>query len=1054
MFNGLYALFAPLHAKNLPFCTDFPPKVLQNCKKIKLILAVTEINRNFAAIIDTRDFDGLTTPIHHILIILLLLLAVPTGAGANVQKPTLTDDAGLKALAEKERECKQRGDYRQAYYYCLQYLKRADSLYDDVIRRNMDDVDLHLQSQRLQRETQQHEIELKELRLKQTAMQHERLTMEQKAQQLKHDSISQQLQSASLTLQQQRQQLRLRDAEHEQEESARANELHRLRNWNTRATIFVSIAGLAIVLFTYLLLRVRKASKHLRNIITRLNQERLRARHSIEMKKLFIQNMSHDVRTPVNAVMGFSQILSVPGLDLAEEEKAEYRQHIHNNSRILKMLVNDLLNIHNIESGQYEVTLADVSMNEMARAALSTVEYRVPPGVELRMTTDVDDAITINTDGKRVQQVLMNFLTNACKHTTEGSITVHAALDEARSKAVFSVTDTGTGIPEDEAEIIFERFTKLDNLVQGTGLGLNICTLIAKRLQGRVWCDAKHKGGARFLLELPMRAKGAVVCLLLALMPFLTPSLQAQTKQNAYGIDNECYLLMKKALSQSRDSAAYFSTAQRMRALAVKKQDWKAECVALQLPVNYYYRHENYRLFNQACDVMRTRALQTRQWPYYYTVYEMQVVYEIYRDDYHRAFQLTKEMGAFAHKNKDKYGNWYCWKNAANIYFSKNQFVPAQKYMLMALEEHDRQGLSTSPVSVLQNYVMTEQLVSGKLRIINEGMKHCTNVSDSLSLLNLKAYAYAQQGNKEAFLRQYSEVEQVRKRYKINRHSLNGAKLLPLKAACDGDSAAVHKLVDALRISQTRNEVGMFAYALMGDYTTALSYAEKYRDIIMNLFQNGMQCDLHDLTDEILNDELLSKEAAQRLLALNLTQQQQQMIMRNDALSNDTLRLSNISKQRELNFAVRSKQYYDDRMKTEQATLAAKRLKQQAEFDEMRHNNILLNVSAFSLTLIAIIVLIATIYLLRIYRRMRNSLAEIHRLSSEAIRLNQQEDDFLNSMSGEVRTPLDSVMSLSAQLADPDCSLSDEDRMAYGERIVEDSTQIILRLNDILLHAK
>ena len=144
-------------------------------------------------------------------------------------------------------------------------------------------------------------------------------------------------------------------------------------------------------------------------------------------QKEYLQNMSHDIRTPMNAICGFSQILCNKQIRdmLSEEEIAEYGVIIQSNTDLLSTLVNDILDISDMESGKYRMNIGTCSVNDVCRRAISTVKYRCPAGVNMYMTTDVDDDYTIQSDAKRVEQVIMNYLTNAEKHTDQGEIHVH-----------------------------------------------------------------------------------------------------------------------------------------------------------------------------------------------------------------------------------------------------------------------------------------------------------------------------------------------------------------------------------------------------------------------------------------------------------------------------------------------------------------------------------------------------------------------------------------------------------------------------------------------------
>ena len=245
--------------------------------------------------------------------------------------------------------------------------------------------------------------------------------------------------------------------------------------------------------------------------IVGMEQERnsaLEAAHKLEeagkLKSLFVQNISHDIRTPLNAIVGYSQLLGMPDMYLSDEEKAEFSEYINNNAEILTMLVDDVLEMGDIESGNVKISLSDVNCDTICRKSVQSSKMRVAPGVRMYYTSDAGEDYTIHTDPRRVQQILSNFLSNACKHTETGEIHLHCSTKETFGCVTFSVTDTGTGVPEDMADDIFNRFASLDRLVGGHGLGLNICLDLSKRLGGRVSLDTSYKNGARFVLELPI----------------------------------------------------------------------------------------------------------------------------------------------------------------------------------------------------------------------------------------------------------------------------------------------------------------------------------------------------------------------------------------------------------------------------------------------------------------------------------------------------------------------------------------------------------------------
>ena len=234
-----------------------------------------------------------------------------------------------------------------------------------------------------------------------------------------------------------------------------------------------------------------------------LRKARNMAVQASNLKTAFIQNMSHEVRTPLNAITGFSQLLCLPDGYVSDQEKQEYLGYIINNSNLLTVMVNDLLSMADLQSGQYPVNKAPTNLNEMARQAIKSTESRIQPGVKLIRQPGIDENARYITDGIRVQQIMINFLTNACKHTTRGRIVFGSSLIENPGYITFYVADTGTGVPVEEAENIFDRFVKLDANKQGAGLGLSICRLVAQSLGGKVWLDTQYTEGARFVLAIP-----------------------------------------------------------------------------------------------------------------------------------------------------------------------------------------------------------------------------------------------------------------------------------------------------------------------------------------------------------------------------------------------------------------------------------------------------------------------------------------------------------------------------------------------------------------------
>ncbi len=251
--------------------------------------------------------------------------------------------------------------------------------------------------------------------------------------------------------------------------------------------------------------RLKVSNEKLRETVEELFVAKDKALQADKMKTMFIQNMSHEIRTPLNAIVGFSQLLVDMGDEFDDEEKKNMSKSIMENSDLLSTLVNDILDMTSLESGKYVMKMEKANVNDICNIAVNTVMHRKAPDVELLVSSLLPDDYVVVTDKMRVKQVLINMLTNAEKNTTHGRIVLGASLDEKNEMLTFSVADTGIGVPRDKIKDIFERFRKLDMYKQGSGLGLNICRMIAERLGGNIDIDPNYTGGARFTFSIPLR---------------------------------------------------------------------------------------------------------------------------------------------------------------------------------------------------------------------------------------------------------------------------------------------------------------------------------------------------------------------------------------------------------------------------------------------------------------------------------------------------------------------------------------------------------------------
>ena len=225
-----------------------------------------------------------------------------------------------------------------------------------------------------------------------------------------------------------------------------------------------------------------------------------KAEEANQAKTTFIANISHEVRTPLNAIVGFASLLSDPSC--TEEEKNEFSSIISNNTELLLNLGNDVLCLSQMETGNLSFSIRPVNLVDCCLHSIETIRHRVAEGVSLTFTPEVP-SLQLNTDPLRLQQLLVNLLINAAKFTEKGEINLSFHLDQERSRVDMIVTDTGCGIPTDKVALIFNRFEKIDEYKQGTGLGLPISQAIAESLGGTIRVDSGYTQGARFIFSHP-----------------------------------------------------------------------------------------------------------------------------------------------------------------------------------------------------------------------------------------------------------------------------------------------------------------------------------------------------------------------------------------------------------------------------------------------------------------------------------------------------------------------------------------------------------------------
>ena len=255
-----------------------------------------------------------------------------------------------------------------------------------------------------------------------------------------------------------------------------------------------------VTLFVLLAILLKRQREKVKLSTQKLATSRINAENAMRAKSVFLSNMSHEIRTPLNALSGFSSLLTEEGLD--DETRRQCNEVIQQNSELLLKLINDVIDLSSLEFGKLQFCIAQHDAVSICRNVIDTVNKVKQTQAELTFTTELKE-MPIETDDSRLQQVLINLLINATKFTPQGSIVLKLE-KETDDTVLFTVTDTGCGIPKDRQTNIFQRFEKLNENVQGSGLGLSICQLIIEHIGGQIWIDSEYTEGSRFCFTHPI----------------------------------------------------------------------------------------------------------------------------------------------------------------------------------------------------------------------------------------------------------------------------------------------------------------------------------------------------------------------------------------------------------------------------------------------------------------------------------------------------------------------------------------------------------------------
>ena len=226
-----------------------------------------------------------------------------------------------------------------------------------------------------------------------------------------------------------------------------------------------------------------------------------KAENASKMKSLFLANMSHEIRTPLNAIEGFSRVIVETD---SQEDRMKFYEIIESNNNRLQSLVNEILDLSRVESGEIVMKKTSTDLNELCAGVKNIFKFRCPDTVKLVWEKPLM-TVTMNTDSNRLTQVFSNLISNALKHTATGRITYGYKLQEEAQKIEFFVEDTGSGIAKKDIEQIFETYVSRDaeTTKNGYGLGLPLCKIIVEKLGGTISVESEVGKGSTFHFIMP-----------------------------------------------------------------------------------------------------------------------------------------------------------------------------------------------------------------------------------------------------------------------------------------------------------------------------------------------------------------------------------------------------------------------------------------------------------------------------------------------------------------------------------------------------------------------
>jgi signal transduction histidine kinase len=275
------------------------------------------------------------------------------------------------------------------------------------------------------------------------------------------------------------------------------NDMERASTRNRMIALIIGLILLALLVVALIYI-VQSRRRHL----TQLKNAYQHALESDKMKTRFIQNVTHEVRTPLNIISGFAQVIADPELTKSDKERQHMAEMMQKSATQITKLIDEIIGLSLIETSSTPPKEDTVNVHQLMQEAIDENRSSATKDTELRLESELPDDFCIKTNKIIVSRVISALTDNAVKYTERGSVTLRANADDKTLN--IAIEDTGCGVPTEEAENIFGRFVKLDSFKEGLGLGLPLSRKLAEQIGSTVTLDTSYHPGARFVVTIPI----------------------------------------------------------------------------------------------------------------------------------------------------------------------------------------------------------------------------------------------------------------------------------------------------------------------------------------------------------------------------------------------------------------------------------------------------------------------------------------------------------------------------------------------------------------------